>query len=170
MSRREQHPRASLPRLQPNEGRWSLDWALVDREGPFPWPRTGHVLYSELASYLARSNEMSLDLVLALERTNRKPANHALDVQSISPEAQARFDFIYRHFALDETADADVELLSMSFCRRAGDPRRILPLFNGVERKVYPLWWDPRHEVSGDNRRGIRLGDCPGDCFHVGTA
>jgi len=158
--------RTSLPRLQPNEGRWALDYGLVDRTGPYPWPDKDDPLYEELAGYLARHNEMSLDEVLVIERTNRQLANHAVTVDDLSEQAQKQFEIVYRREALDESADADVEVLTLSWCRRAGDPRRVICLISGAERKVLPLWWDPQHQVSGDNGREPNAAPCPGGCLH----
>lgn len=143
-----------------------LDWALVDRSGPFPWPARDTPVYARLAAYLARHNEMSLPEVLAIERTNGLSAHHAVTVEDLSERAQRQFELVYRRHALDESADADVHILAMSLCRAAGDPRRVFCLFNGVERKVLPLWWDPHHEVTGDHGWEPRAAACPGDCLH----
>jgi hypothetical protein len=165
-ARRRSRQRTSLPRLQPNEGRWVLDWALVDRTGPFPWPNRNTRLYKELAAYLARHNELSLTDVLAIERTNGKSAHHAVKVEDLSQPAKQQFDVVYRRNALDESVDADVHVLVMSLCRAARDPRRVICLFSGVQRKMLPLWWDPLHEVTGNRGRGSKAAACPGDCLH----
>ncbi len=84
----------------------------------------------------------------------------------LSEQAQKQFEIVYRREALDESADADVEVLTLSWCRRAGDPRRVICLISGAERKVLPLWWDPQHQVSGDNGREPNAAPCPGGCLH----
>lgn len=122
-------------------------------------------LYEGLAGFLARHNEMSLGEDLDIERINRQSANHAVTVDDLSEQAQKQFEIVYRREALDETADADVEVLTLSWCRSAGDPCRVICLINGAERKVLPLWWDPQHQVPETTAESPRQRHVPVAAF-----
>lgn len=158
----------SFARLNPNPGPWSLRWDLVDRDGPFPWPDAGDDMYSELAGFLARLNEESLHQVMFTARTNGNSAVHALAPEGLSEVGQAQLDKLYKARDLDSGDYGDIELISMDYCLHPHDPRRVVLAFNAPDRRMYPLWWDPRHEVSGsDGRESPAAGAChSGDCYH----
>lgn len=166
MISRERNSSTSLPRLDPKAGPWSLDWSLVDRGGKFPWPLANEPAYADLAVFLARHNELSLDVVMEMRRTNNKSAHHAVPPESLSADAQTRIDEHYKDKKVDEGPHADAELLSMSYCLAAGDPRRVICLFDGVERCLLPLWWDPNHEVLGADEKVRSVARCTEDCLH----
>lgn len=157
----------SFSRLTPDPGPWSLDWSLADRGGPFPWPDLRDSLYQELAGFLARLNEMSLDAVMEVERANQKSAVHALTPETLSEPASERLSELYSEKGLDEGGYGDLEIITMTYCLAQYDSRRVVVALDGPARRMYPLWWDPDHGVSGSDGRTSEASPCSSDvCFH----
>lgn len=147
-----------------------MRWDLADRGGPFPWPESDGALFDELAGFLARLNETSLDMVMTLTRGNGKSAIHAVNPEDLSEAGQDRFGEVYRSRNLDSGDYGEIEVVSMDYCLRPDDPRRVVVLFNAPDRRIYPLWWDPEHEVTGSDGRqqSAKAGGCPAvDCYHL---
>lgn len=158
---------ASKPLLAPNPGPWALDWSLVDRgAAEFPWPPPTERLYSDLAGFLARLNEMSFDDVMSMTRANGKSAVHELEPYDLSTEASAQWEHLYAANQLDEGENADLAVVTISYCLGYGDGRRVVVALNREARRMFPLWWDPEHKVSGSDGGAHAAPSCIDRCLH----
>lgn len=158
--------KASVGLIDPNEGPWALNWCLTDRTGPFPWPETKTSAYSQLAGTLASMNELSLDTFFAQERMNGRSGVHILQDHDLSDAALQQWQDLYSRYRLDSGDWPELSIATISYCRGYGDPRRIIAVFAATERALFPLWWDPRHQVSGSTREPT-TNPCPGtECHH----
>lgn len=141
----------------------------MDRDAAeFAWPQQHDPLYADLAAFLARLNELSLDEVLGMERANGRSATHELEVAdgALSAEAEQRWEHVYSTRRLDETENADLAIVTISYCLGYGDGRRVVVAFNREGRRMFPLWWDPEHKVSGSDGVTRDAGDCIEQCLH----
>lgn len=140
--------------LRPAPGPWSLDWSRIDRDGPFPWPESSSRDYYLLAGYLARLNELPFDEVMTLERVHGGSAIHALDEYGMSDAAGTRWAEVYRTGGFDAESSPQYDIVTMTYCIKQVDSRRVIVAVDGQNRVVYPLWWDTKHEVSGSHGGG----------------
>lgn len=156
----EPAPRATRKRLSPNPGPWTLNFQLVDREGPrlFAWPHPKDAVAADLALTLQTLNEEPLEDLLGRTRAGGGYANKEIDVADLCKPAQDRLDAILPQLG----DDVDVVTYEFTFCYAYDDPRRIWLLFDPPQRCFYPIWWDPEHRVSGYDER--RSGQTPGAC------
>lgn len=160
--------RAGHRQLSPDPGAWRLDWSLADRRGPFPWPEVRTELYGDLASFLASLNELSLDEVFCIERANCKSAIHPLDFKDLSDLAKGRWEQLTTEKSLDEDPYGTLDIVTMTYCLEQFDSRRVTVAFDGVPRIVYPLWWDPKHRVSGTDGTTRAHQEChSSNCHHL---
>lgn len=114
---------------------------------------------------LARFNELSFGELGRLGRSSAKAATHSLTDRSALGEA--RWNEMYERHNFDTDPYGSVEPYVISYCLESQDSRRIVGAFDLGRRIFYPLWWDPRHEVSGDDGRGERHAHCANDqCVH----
>ncbi|MBQ3358537.1 MAG: hypothetical protein IJG47_06520 [Microbacterium sp.] len=145
--------RPSTHALRATPGPWFLDWSRIDRGGPFPWPESSTRLFYLLAGYLARLNELSLHEVMTLERVHSgDSAVHALDETSMSVKALERWSQIYKQGGFDSAESPQLDIVTMTYCIKQVDARRVIVALDSYNRVAYPLWWDQKHEVSGSNR------------------
>ena len=122
--------------------------------------------FVRLAGFLARLNELSLADVLEIRREGMRSAHHALDPESLRSAAHDRWVEQYAVYRLDEDPYEEIFILSLSYCLAANDPRRVIVIYDGGRRIMYPLWWDKRHMVSGvDGQTRVR-GRCTDGCLH----
>lgn len=147
---KKKQKRTTLSALKPSEGSWLLNWSRIDRGGPFPWPASDTRMFYLLAGYLVRLNELSLHEVMGLQRVNGTSAVHA--IATMSDEAVARWSDIYQQGDFDSAQSPHLELVTMTYCIKQVDARRVVIALDAQERVAYPLWWDQKHEVSGSNR------------------
>lgn len=125
-------------------------------------------MYARLASYLAALSEISLDDVFSIERNHTgKNAVHAVSSWDLSEQAMRQYERVYEMHQLDAEERRQLEIVSMTYCIQNDDGRRVIILLEPLGRRAYPLWWDPRHQVSGTVRkeRGPRHCGDPA-CFH----
>ncbi|MBM7826600.1 hypothetical protein [Microbacterium aurum] len=155
--------RTTLSALTPEPGPWFLDWSRTDREGPFPWPASSTKDFYLLAGYLARLNELSLDEVMSLERVYGGSAVHALAEWDLSEAAEKRWSEIYQRGGFDDADSPQLDVITMTYCIKQVDARRVIVALDSQARVAYPLWWDTKHEVSGSNRDSQ-----PAPCVHEG--
>jgi hypothetical protein len=149
----------------PDPGPWTLDWSLVDRNGPFAWPDVSDPLYADLAAFLAHHNESSFDDVFSQLRANGKNANHVLDPQNLSQTAAERWEQLYEKLGLDDLHNSPDPMV-LTYCLGHGDGRRVVVAYNAPDRRLLPLWWDANHEVSGSDGAQRDPGPCDVDCKH----
>lgn len=159
-------PKVRAGRLSPVPGPWYLNYLLVDRAGPYAWPQVDDPEAGQLSLFLQLLNEEPLENVLNQTRLNGEAANKEIRVDDLSSDAQKRFDVAMSRLGRD---DFDPSIFEFTYCFRIGDPRRIWTVYDPMSRVLYPMWWDPRHEVCGwDERYAARMkpGPCPDLCSH----
>lgn len=145
-------------RTEAAEQSWSVEWSLVDREGPFPWPQGTDPAYAILAVVLARLNELPFGDLGSRSRSSTSSAAHMLT--DLSPTARCRWEQLFEQHGFDRDPYGSVDPFTISYCLESQDSRRIVGAFDARSRTFYPLWWDPRHEVSGNDGRGEQRADC----------
>lgn len=157
--------RTTLSALKPAEGAWILDWSRLDRGGPFPWPASDSALFYHLAGFLVRLNALSLHEVMDLRRARGGSAVHALS--DMSDPARQRWSEIYEDGDFDSADSPYLELVTMTYCIKQVDARRVVIALDSQERIGYPLWWDEHHEVSGSNRHKDPEPCAYPECHHL---
>lgn len=123
-------------------------------------------MYTDLAAFLARLNELSFDDVMGMLRANSNSAVHELEGYDLSPEAEAQWERVYAAKELDQSVNADLGIVTISYCLGFGDGRRVVVALNREGRRVFPLWWDPEHRVSGSDGQDRGQADCVDVCLH----
>lgn len=172
---RKRFRQVHYPALSPEPGAWRLDWSRVDRGGPFPWPNGKSEEYAQLAAVLAGLNEVDLSEVFHLERLHSgESAVHAVVENTLSSEARQRWEELYAR-ANESNAEEwedDYHFITVSYCLKPESSERIICLFSGHDRRMYPLWWDPEHKVCGNDGRGngrVRPNCDAAECFHLSS-
>ena len=57
-------------------------------------------------------------------------------------------------------------LLTLSYWYGAGDGGRIVVILDGPRQRIYQLWWDPEHRVSGTDNAKRAATVCAAFCLH----
>ncbi|MGE9781887.1 hypothetical protein [Janibacter sp. G368] len=121
---------------------------------------------------VARLNCLSIDVVMEQQRLNTASANHAVAHRDLSADGRVAWDALVERHGFDSDPFGVVEPVTMSYCLQPSDPRRMWLAYDSTNRAAYPIWWDPNHEVSGDD--GRRQSSSPGcdasRCFHYPDA
>jgi len=166
-------PRTTKKLVDPNQGPWFLNFLLLDTGGPFAWPKPGEPDAVTLLQILQTLNGEMLEQVRARTRESGGAANKFVDLEDLCEEAVERLQPIFARLQqlLEVHADEEVEpfVLELTVCYRRYDPRRIWCLYEPERRCVYPIWWDPKHEVCGNNpayEGRSPGGQCAPDCPH----
>lgn len=152
--------------LSPDDGPWSLDYSLVDYEPSFGWPEPYEPSFGTLAAFLARLNTRSLTEVTTMRRANTANAHHDVEAEELEQAAQDRWGYLYEAYGLELAPWSNPLLMTLTYCMRYGDPRRVWAIHDTGRRTIYPLWWDPRHEVWGRDEKVRTLGACTECCDH----
>lgn len=155
--------------LDPSPGLWRFSWGLVDRDRTCrtPWPAPGSPRYAELAVFMARLCERNLSEHFKQERASGRGALHGLD--SIDEPFSEAWTRIVAERGLDDDDQDAFALLSWTYCVAGRDSGRVVMAYQLDARTVYPIWWDPNHEVSGPRGPYTEADPTGGhpDCFHL---
>lgn len=117
---------------------------------------------AELSQTMQSLNELPMQDLRQVTRERGGAAHKFVELGEVTDVARRRLD------DLGFGEDVQPELFEFTYCLRAGDPRRIWAAFVGGTT-LYPIWWDPDHEVCGSDPRfaGRRIGGpCQPECVH----
>jgi hypothetical protein len=125
---------------------WSISFRYFDSGSKWSWPD----LESEKLAIFEWLNTLNECFDLS-ELTNLSSvgqsgfAHHWIPISSLNQEPKERINFLLRNESYQELLRD--QLFSMRYCYRPRQSKRLI--VSVIDYIIYPIWWDPNHDIYG---------------------
>lgn len=143
---------------------WAISFKFFDIEGVWSWPESKQMKL-DIFEWINNLNRIfDLSELTNISSTNSfGSAHHWVSVSDFNPTALARIEILLKDPTYQEVFRD--RMFSMRYCYKPQQSRRLVATI--IEHVIYPIWWDPNHEIYGESYERNYSGLC-GDfgCHH----
>ena len=149
--------------FEPGVG-WSVSFKFFDSDGPWSWPESPQSKLDILEWINRLNREFDLNGLTNLTSNNEiGAAHHWISVSSFNSSALNRIEVLLKDPNYQEVFRD--RMFSMRYCYKPNQSRRLLTTIIG--RVIFPIWWDPKHEIYGAYSEKNSSGLCDVfECHH----